>query len=100
AYLGPSIQAKSYLGKDRAEEQKTDLWDECITKNPETGLFHFDFPKFVTKQLVELGFAEKNIRKSEVDTGADHQYFSFTRHKSDPENIPDGRNGFVVRQLS
>ncbi len=100
AYLGPSIQAKSYVGEARSESQKTDLWDECITEDPETGLLHFDFPKYVVGQLVELGFSMSNVRVSATDTGSDNQYFSFTRHKFDPKNIPDGRNGFVVRQRS
>lgn len=98
AYLGPSIQAKSYVGDSRSELQRTSLWDECIAENPETGLLHFDFPKYVVNRLVDLGLSKHNIRVSEADTGADSEYFSFTRHKSDPQNIPDGRNGFVVKQ--
>lgn len=99
AYLGPSIQAKSYTGESRSDLQKTDQWDECISED-ESGMLHFDFPKYVVNQLVELGLSNRNIKVSKADTGADDQYFSYTRHKSDPQNIPNGRNGFVVRQLS
>lgn len=94
AYLGPSIQAQSYLaeGLHPIQEQNPD-WDPHITEVDDG--FAIDIPGFVVASLEQQGIRPENIHISPVDTGADgSKHFSFTRHKNHGE--PNGRNGFVA----
>jgi copper oxidase (laccase) domain-containing protein len=95
AYLGPSISARHFTSESLSDVQENDPEWEPFTHEHDDG-FHIDIPGFVTATLVKHGVEARNIIRSQNDTGAPEQnYFSFTRHKREPDT-PNGRNGFAA----
>jgi YfiH family protein len=91
AYMGPSIQASSYVTQELTNEQRTNQrWHDFVGETSDG--YHLDFPGFVKRDISEYGISD--IAESDVDTGSDDSHFSYTRHKQ--MGVPNGRNGFVV----
>lgn len=91
-YIGPHVGQKSYRFPDKDISQK-DLdssWDEYVSQEDDG--WHIDLLGYVMDELKETGVKTENIQISDVDTGADPNYFSHRRHKIYGE--PNGRNCF------
>lgn len=93
AYIGPSILKESYTTESLSETQQTDPdWADSVEQRGDT--YHIDIPGFVIRGLSKFGIPEKSIVATDIDTGAETNHYSFTRHKRFGE--PNGRNGFLV----
>jgi copper oxidase (laccase) domain-containing protein len=102
AYLGPAVQKESFKLQWLHEAHESDPeWQpyvqEAESEKEEEHGFHIDIPGFVIATLQRYGIKEENIIANTVDTAQpDSGYFSYERHKADPKNVPDGRNGFMA----
>lgn len=94
AFLGPSIQKKSYVTDKLHDRQQNDPdWQPYIDEEDDG--FHVDIPGFVVSTLVSNGVKPDNIKVSPVDTGSsDSGFYSLTRHVRD--GVPIGRNPFII----
>lgn len=93
AYIGPSISKESYTAESLSETQMTDTnWSGSIEQRGD--VYHIDIPDFVVRGLTRFGIPGNNITSTSIDTGAETDHFSLTRHKH--YNEPNGRNGFLV----
>lgn len=97
AFLGPSIQKKSYVTDKLHDRQQNDPdWDPFIEEGDDG--FHVDIPGFIVATLVAKGLNPNNISASPVDTGEkDSGFFSYTRHIRDGVEI--GRNPFIMTRV-
>ncbi len=93
-YIGPSISQKSYrfVDEDLTKKKLDSSWASYIM-NESDGI-HINLLGYVLDELKKSGVQRENVELSNIDTGADPDYFSHRRHKLTGE--PDGRNTFGV----
>lgn len=96
-YVGSHVSQKSYRFPDVDISQKEldSTWDSYVSQEDDG--WHIDLLRYVMDELKTAGIKPENIEISDVDTGADPDYFSHRRHKITGE--PDGRNCFGVHLL-
>lgn len=88
-YFGPSIAQKSYAFPNPAQAQMPD-WEEFIIYN--NNLYFIDLEGYIVNDILKIGI--KNIKRNEIDTGTDINYFSHYRSVHNGEN--EGRFIFGV----
>lgn len=93
-YVGPHVSQKSYRfpDKDISEKDLDPNWDDYVSAEDDG--WHIDLLKYVLDELKSCGIKPENIEISDVDTGADIDYYSHRRHKITGE--PTGRNCFAA----
>lgn len=96
AYLGASVQKENFKLKWLHEIHESDPeWQPYVQEGDEG--FHIDIPGFVIATLKKYGLRDENIVANPVDTGhPDSGYFSYERHKRNPDKVPNGRNAFMA----
>lgn len=97
AYFAPAISSESYTTEQLDPGQTTDAWVPFVHPSQVDGkdVFKVDIPGYLQASLVNAGVDPSRITLPVHDTGADDDYFSYTRFQENPERSPNGRNGFV-----
>ena len=92
AYIGPGIDAKTYvLPATIMNELTHPLWSKHVKVRD--GDVAINLVGFINARLLQLGLSPKNISRSHIATDKGNAYYSHygaTRH-----NKVNGRNGFV-----
>jgi copper oxidase (laccase) domain-containing protein len=99
-YFGPSAGKYSYTVKELRDPLNSTEWQSFVqvveSEDKKERRYALDIVGFAIRSLAERGIPFKNIERSEVDVVTDPDYFSLTAHQADPQNRPDGRNGFMA----
>lgn len=97
-YVGPHVSQKSYRfpDKDISDKDLDGTWDSYVSIEGDG--WHIDLLSYVLDELKAAGIKSENIEISDIDTGADPDYFSHRRHKITGE--PTGRNCFGAHLIN
>lgn len=93
-FIGPGIQKESYMLDTL--EQGDPAWKPFIALLPD-GRYQVDLRGYITKQLLDAGVLETNLRIDPTDTATSDHYFS--HYRSVRTNEPEGRFASVIARI-
>lgn len=82
--FGPSIMLDSYAFENPAQLKMPDWIPFIFKKN---GLYHIDLESYIVKDIVSCGISSKKIKRNQINTATNTNYFSHYRsmHNSEKE---------------